>query len=126
MMIFQLTRISEAHFQSIYFQAEKIKNLEERLKKFESHLEDKTKSLETKIDTHINQFIASKLPSNTAMNISGLNLASVTEIPMIKSKLKDLKDKFINKSSGNSTTHIVINDSKKFQDRFIPYFKRTP
>ena len=78
-------------FPSIYFQAEKIKNLEERLKKFEAHLEDKTKSLETKIDTHINQFIASKLPSNTALNISGLNLASVTEIPMIKSKLKDLK-----------------------------------
>ena len=70
-----------------FYQAEKIKELENKLKKFESLLEDKTKSLENKLNTHINHFIASKLPSNSALNVSGLDLSSINDIPIIKAKM---------------------------------------
>jgi hypothetical protein len=71
----------------IFHKAEKIKELENKLKKFESLLEDKTKSLENKLNTHINHFIASKLPSNSALNVSGLDLSLVNDIPIIKAKM---------------------------------------
>ena len=79
--------VKEYIFFSFFYQAEKIKELENKLKKFESLLEDKTKSLENKLNTHINHFIASKLPSNSALNISGLDLSSVNDIPIIKAKM---------------------------------------
>jgi hypothetical protein len=69
------------------YKAEKITELENKLKKFESLLEDKTKSLENKLNTHINHFIASKLPSNSALNVSGLDLSSVNDIPIMKAKM---------------------------------------
>ena len=75
------------HLNKRLIEAEKIKELENKLKKFESLLEDKTKSLENKLNTHINHFIASKLPSNSAMNVSGLDLSSVNDIPIIKAKM---------------------------------------